>query len=65
MLNCKIEKEHFSDICKKYQFYQDDIVANHVQNVRSSPSLIGWSYAESVTVAWDDAKMKKSIYTDI
>ena len=30
------------------------IVANHVQNVRSSPSL-GGSYAESVTVAWDDA----------
>ena len=29
------------------------IVANHVQNVRSSPSF-GGSYAESVTVAWDD-----------
>ena len=30
---------------------------NHVQNVRSSPSFgrIGGSYAESVTVAWDDA----------
>ena len=28
------------------------IVANHVQNVRSSPSF--GSYAESVTVAWDD-----------
>ena len=30
------------------------IVANHVQNVRSSPSF-GGSYAESVTVPWDDA----------
>ena len=30
------------------------IVANHVQNVRSSPS-IGGSYVESFTVAWDDA----------
>ena len=30
------------------------IVANHVQNVRSSPSFIGGSYAESVTVALDD-----------
>ena len=29
------------------------IVANHVQNARSSPSLSG-SYAESFTVAWDD-----------
>ena len=29
------------------------IVANHVQNVRSSPSIEG-NYAESVTVAWDD-----------
>ena len=28
------------------------IVANHVQNVRSSPSF--GSYAESVTLAWDD-----------
>ena len=30
------------------------IVTNHVQNVRSSSSF-GRSYAESVTVAWDDA----------
>ena len=30
------------------------IVANRVQNVRSSPSF-GGSYVESVTVAWDDA----------
>ena len=33
------------------------IVANHVQNIRSSPSFggIGGSYAESVNVVWDDA----------
>ena len=32
------------------------IVANHVQNVRSSPGFggIGGSYAESVTVVWSD-----------
>ena len=29
------------------------IVANHVQNERSSPSIVG-SYAEFVTLAWDD-----------
>ena len=34
------------------------IVANHVQNVRSSPSF-GGSYGESVTVTWDDGGKHK------
>ena len=43
------------------------IVANHVQNVRSSPSFggIAGSYAESVTVVWSDVVSLSQPYLSI